>query len=70
MYIAINTGVDRPLENIERCSESWWESVADWAVEIISENEGGAGDRFLRNEPEVDAVFVVDVWGMREVRGC
>lgn len=69
MNISINTGIDRPLEDIECGAESWWESVADWMVEIISENEGGAGDRFLRNESEGDAVFVVGVWGMREIRG-
>lgn len=69
MNISINTGIDRPLEDIECGAESWWESVADWVVEIISENEGGAGNRFLRNESEGDAVFVVGVRGLREIRG-
>lgn len=69
MNISINTGIDRPLEDIECGTESSWESVADWVVEIISENEGGAGSRFLRNESEGDAVFVVGVRGLREIRG-
>lgn len=67
--ISINTGIDRPLEDFECGAESWWESVAEGVVKIISENEGGAGSRFLRNESEGDAVSVVGVWGLREIRG-
>lgn len=69
MNISINTGINRPLEDIECGAESWWESVADWVVEIISKNKGRTRDRLFRNEAEGDAVFIVGVWGMREIRG-
>lgn len=70
MNISVHTRVNCPFENVERRAESGWEPVTDWVVEIIAEDQGGAGNGGLRDEAEGDAVLIVGVRGVGEVRGC
>jgi hypothetical protein len=39
-------------------------------VEIVAEDEGGAGDGLFREKGEGDGVLVVGVGGVGEVGGC
>lgn len=38
-------------------------------VEVVAEDEGGAGNGGVREEGEGDGVLVVGVWGVGEVGG-
>jgi hypothetical protein len=65
--VAVEGGIDRPLDETEGGVEAWRESVADGAVKVVTENEVVSVDGLFEGDGEGDGVLVFFVEGMVEV---
>lgn len=70
IYIALQSGINQPLNDPKCSSESRWQTIANRMVEVISKDEVRAGyGFFLESKAERDAVLVVIIvmWWHGEV---
>ena len=67
--IAVEPGVDEPLDEVESLVETGGQFVFDRVVEVVAEDEVVAADVVLGGEVEGQRVEVCGVRGVREVGG-
>lgn len=69
VHVAVQPGVDPPLDDAEGLVEQRGQPVADGVLEVVAEDEFVACDVLLGHEGEGDGVAVVGVLGGGEVGG-